>query len=113
MARSLDEDHYEIDFFYAMETGEQRYFIEDFYTLGDQNPRVRTVPVQHDQLGHMTADDVEGVSRNLPEKDILICGPPPMMHALKAQFMAKGMPEHQIHFEEFGFANVRHVPRKH
>jgi len=113
MARSLTEDDYEIDFYYAMETGEQRYFIEDFYALGDVNPRVRTVPIQRDQLGHMTADDVAGVSRNLPEKDILICGPPPMMSALREQFIAKGVPDSQIHFEEFGFANVRHVPRKH
>jgi predicted ferric reductase len=113
MARSLTEDQYEIDFYYAMETGEENYFIEDFYALGDQNPRVRTVPIRKDQLGFMTADDVEGVSRNLPEKDILICGPPPMMHALKTQFVSKGVPEDQIHFEEFGFANVRHVPRKH
>ncbi|MQA99468.1 MAG: hypothetical protein GEU78_04125 [Actinobacteria bacterium] len=113
MARSLTEDDYEIDFYYAMETGEEKYFIEDFYALGDQNPRVRTIPVQRDRLGFMTADDVEGVSRNLPEKDILICGPPPMMHALRNQFVAKGVPDDQIHFEEFGFANVRHVPRKH
>lgn len=113
MARSLTEDHYEIDFYYAMETDEEKYFIEDFYALGDAHPRVRTIPIQRDKLGFMTADDVENVSRNLPDKDILICGPPLMMHALKAQFVAKGVPEGQIHFEEFGFANVRHVPRKH
>jgi predicted ferric reductase len=113
MARSLTEDHYEIDFYYAMETGSEKYFIEDFYALGDTNPRVRTIPIQRDRLGFMTADDVENVSGNLPEKDILICGPPAMMHALKEQFVGKGVPEHQIHFEEFGFANVRHVPRKH
>ena len=113
MARSLTEDDYEIDFYYAMETGEEKYFIEDFYALGDANPRVRTIPVQRDKLGFMTADDVDNVSRNLPDKDILICGPPPMMHALRDQFVAKGVPQGQIHFEEFGFANVRHVPRKH
>ena len=113
MARSLTEDHYEIDFYYAMETDEEKYFIEDFYALGDAHPRVRTIPIQRDKLGFMTADDVENVSRNLADKDILICGPPLMMHALKAQFVAKGVPEGQIHFEEFGFANVRHVPRKH
>ena len=113
MARSLTEDDWEIDFYYAMETGSQKYFIEDFYELGDQNPRVRTIPIQHDQLGHVTAEDIEAVSRDLPEKDILICGPPPMMFALRSQLRAKGVPDEQIHFEEFGFANVRHVPRKH
>lgn len=113
MARSLTEDHYEIDFYYAMETGEQKYFIEDFFALGDRNPRVRTIPVQEDRFGFVTAGDIEGVSRDLPEKDILMCGPPAMMQSLRAQFVAKGVPDHQIHSEEFGFANVRHVPRKH
>lgn len=113
MARSLTEDHYEIDFYYAMETGEQKYFIEDFYALGDHNPRVRTIPVQKDRLGFVTADDIEAVSRNLPEKDVLICGPPAMMRSLRAQLVAKGVPDRRIHMEEFGFANVRHVPRKH
>jgi predicted ferric reductase len=113
MARSLTEDHYEIDFYYAMETASEKYFIEDFYALGDANPRVKTIPIERDKLGFMTADDVENISGHLTEKDILICGPVGMMHALKAQFLAKGVPEDQIHFEEFGFANVRHVPRKH
>jgi ferredoxin-NADP reductase len=96
-----------------METASEKYFIEDFYALGDANPRVRTISIERDKLGFMTADDVENMSGHLAEKDILICGPVPMMHALKTQFVAKGVPEDRIHFEEFGFANVRHVPRKH
>jgi ferredoxin-NADP reductase len=51
----------------------------------------------------VTADDIAGVSRNLAAKDILICGPPPMVQSLTAQLGAAGVPRERIHYELFGF----------
>jgi predicted ferric reductase len=104
MARSMRGTEFEIDFFYAMETGDEGYFLDELFELADQNPRMKVIPIRRDRLGFMTADDIEGVTKDLRDKDILICGPPPMIDGLTAQLVAKGVPRNQIHFEKFGFA---------
>ena len=103
MARSLESDDYEIDFFYAMERGDQGYFLDELYEIADRHPRFRVTPIKRDTLGHITADDIEGVSSKLPEMDILISGPLPMIESLSRQFQKKGVPKSQIHFEKFSF----------
>ena len=40
----------------------------------------------------------------LGSSDVLICGPPAMITNLRAQLVAHGRPERQVHAEEFGFA---------
>lgn len=103
MARSLEEPEYDIDFYYGMERGDEGYFLDEFYEIADRYMRMKVIPIKRDRLGFISADDVEGVSKNLAEKDILICGPPMMIDSLAAQFLAKGVPRNQIHFEKFGF----------
>jgi predicted ferric reductase len=103
MARSLEPSEHQIDFYYAMEDGHQGYYLDEFYAIADRVPRFRVIPIRRDQLGFVTADDIAGVSRNLSTKDILICGPPPMVQSLTAQLANKGVPREQIHYELFGF----------
>jgi predicted ferric reductase len=103
MARSLEPSEREIDFYYAMEDGHQGYYLDEFYAIADRVPRFRVIPIRRDRLGFVTADDIAGVSRNLEAKDILICGPPPMVQALTAQLGAAGVPRERIHYELFGF----------
>lgn len=100
MIRNLDSNEYQIDFYYAMEQGDQGYFLEELYEIADRYPRVRVVPIVKGKLGYMTAEDVEGVSPDLSDKDILICGPPGMLNSLVKQFHEKGVPASRIHFEE-------------
>jgi predicted ferric reductase len=104
MARSLNGSDYEIDFFYGMESGDEGHFLDEFFEIADRNPRMKVIPIKRDKLGFLTADDVEGVSKNLADKDILICGPPAMIDSLAKQFLGKGLRREQIHFEKFGFA---------
>jgi predicted ferric reductase len=103
MARSLEPSEREIDFYYAMEDGHQGYYLDEFYAIADRVPRFRVIPIRRDRLGFVTAADIEGVSRNLALKDILICGPPPMVQALTAQLGDVGVPRERIHYELFGF----------
>lgn len=101
MARSLASDEFEIDFYYAMETGDQGYFLDELYDIADRHPRLRVIPIKKDKLGHLSVDDISGVSGDIAAKDILICGPPPMIDALRSQFLAKGVANSRIHFEKF------------
>jgi predicted ferric reductase len=103
MARSLEPSEREIDFYYAMEDGHQGYYLDEFYAIADRVPRFRVIPIRRDRLGFVTAADIEGVSRNLALKDILICGPPPMVQSLTAQLGDAGVPRERIHYELFGF----------
>ena len=103
MARSLNGTGYEIDLYYCTEAADQAYFLEELFQVADRNPRVRVIPIRKVDLGRLSADDIEAASRDLPEKDILICGPPVMIRNLTGQFRARGVPRARIHHEDFSF----------
>jgi predicted ferric reductase len=107
MARSLDPVGYEIDFYYCTEQAEEAYFQTELFEIGDRDRRFRVVPVRTVSLGHISAEDILGVSPDLIAIDILLCGPPAMNRNLIAQFMQIGVPGHQIHAEDFGFLELR------
>jgi predicted ferric reductase len=103
MARALDDPELEVDFFYGMERGDEGYFLEELYEIADRHKKLKVIPMTRDKLGFITSDDIAGVTRPLKERDILICGPPPMIDGLNRQFLEKGLSPQQIHFEKFGF----------
>jgi predicted ferric reductase len=103
MARSLDGTGHEVDLYYCTEAADQAYFLEELFLVADRNPRVRVIPIRKVDLGRLSADDIEAASRDLTEKDILICGPPVMIRNLTGQFRARGVPRARIHYEDFSF----------
>ena len=103
MARALDDPELEVDFFYGMERGDEGYFLEELYEIADRHKRLKVIPVKRDKLGFITSEDIAAVARPLKDKDILICGPPPMIDGLNRQFLDQGLSSRQIHFEKFGF----------
>jgi predicted ferric reductase len=103
MARSLDGGGHEVDLYYCTEAADRAYFLEELFEVADRNPRVRVIPIRKADLGRLSADDIEGASRDLAEKDILICGPPVMVRNLTGQLRARGVPRSRIHYEDFGF----------
>jgi predicted ferric reductase len=103
MARSLDPVGSQIDLYYCTEQAEQAYFQSELFEIGDRDRRFRVIPVRTVSLGHISAEDILGVSPDLVEIDILLCGPPAMNRNLIPQFNQIGMPEDRIHFEDFGF----------
>lgn len=103
MARSLDGTGQEIDLYYCTEASDQAYFLKELFQVADRNPRVRVIPIRKVDLGRLSADDIEAASRDLPEKDILICGPPAMIRNLTGQLRARGVPRARIHYEDFNF----------
>lgn len=103
MARSLDGNGHEIDLYYCTEAADQSYFLTELFEVADRNPRVRVIPIRKADLGHLSADDIQAASRNLPDKDILMCGPPVMIRNLTGQFRARGVPRARIHYEDFSF----------
>ena len=67
--------------------------------------RVRNVlsdePSWAGEKGRVDADLLRRLVPDLAERDAFLCGPPPMMAALRRGLAGLGVPEKQIHYEQF------------
>ena len=111
MARSLEDTSHDIDFYYSMKSVRNAYLLSEFLEIGARLPNFRVIPYPEDEVGFLTADVVEQRTPDLREREIMICGPPGMIDALRNQFYAKGVPRSHVHFEKFGFAPKPRVRR--
>ena len=107
MARDLSESEHRIDFYYSMRSIRQGYLLAEFLHIEQRLSNFNVIPYPEDESGFLTADVIEERSGGLEDKDIMICGPPPMIDALRSQFYAKGVPKGRVHYEKFGFAPKR------
>lgn len=103
IARGMKPDHPPVDMFYSVVTREE---------LLDQKVLSELVPqafkqfhyhtfINDEQNGFLSAQYVADQIGGLDGKEIFICGPPPMMKALKSQLKAMGIAKSRIHSEEF------------
>jgi predicted ferric reductase len=106
MARSLDDTPYEIDFYYCSQGAEDAFFLDELFEMSDRCPRFRVISIRRASLGHITVEDIQAASISLLKHDFLICGPPVMIHNLRQQLLARGVPPSQIHFEDFASMSV-------
>ncbi len=116
MARSLDAKGPQIDLYYCTKGYERAHFLEELLDISIHHPNFRVIPIRRMSLSHMNAKVVHGLSYELAAKDFLICGTPAMIKNLKSQLLRLGVPEEQIHFEDFTdpFRRLQlHVNRKH
>ena len=110
MARSLDAaSPYKIDFFYCTKTAGEAHYLAELRALEPSLPGLTVHACPEDTWGFVTADRVRELSGEVTGKDVFLCGPPAMIRALTGQFGAAGVPRHQIHFEEFGFAGKKRL----
>jgi predicted ferric reductase len=103
MARSIDPGTYEIDFYYCTERAEHAHFLDELFEISDRDLRLRVIPIRKASLGHISAKDIQGVTRNIEHQAILMCGPPEMIRNLRTQFSEIGVPRNRIYFEDFSF----------
>jgi predicted ferric reductase len=106
MARALGPGPYNIDLYYAVKTATE---LIDFDKL--QGAQVsapdkvfRVIPFVGDKQGMLTAQYIQQYSASLPQRAVLVCGPPPMMKGLRQQLRALGVPNRNIHTEEFSMS---------
>lgn len=53
------------------------------------------------EQGFIDGEMIERLVPDFKQRDIYICGPPPMMAALTGQLRARGFPDEQLHYEVF------------
>jgi predicted ferric reductase len=91
-----------VDIYYCAGDPTESAHLSELQTLSQVTPNLRIIPWYSKQQGRLTGQKVVETSNALQGKDIFICGPAPMMHALKSQLKQCGVPSGRIHTEEFG-----------
>jgi predicted ferric reductase/mono/diheme cytochrome c family protein len=104
MARSLDGAGPTVHFYYAVERPEEAHFLDEFRAIAEGRDDFEITVVPRETDGFLTAARLAAENPDLASSDVLICGPPAMITNLRAQLVARGLPERQVHAEEFGFA---------
>lgn len=105
MARSLKvDDPYQVDLYYCVQEESEEVYAEELKTIAALTKgKLRLIEHPSKTCGRISADVIEQKSSGLQEKEILMCAPPAMIHALKDQFRAKKIMKNRLHSEEFAF----------
>ncbi len=102
MAKSFDpKNGYHSYLYYVVTVPEEAVYLNLLKNLSKLNNNLVLIPVITSSTGRITA---EAVYKNIPDlkkRDILICGPLPMMKSLREQFNNIGIRNSHIFTEEF------------
>jgi predicted ferric reductase len=93
---------YKVDLYYSVKSQAELIDlpIMQQWAAASQNS-LRIIPLISERDGQITAEKIKQYSGDLSGSEILLCGPPPMMHALRDQFKHMGVKKRTIHAEEF------------
>lgn len=95
---------HDVDFYYTVRHPEEALFMNEITTAAEKNPRLKARLRCSATEGSLTVEEiVKNTSGNLYERDIYLCGPLPMIQAFEKKFIALGVPQNHIHYEEFNF----------
>jgi predicted ferric reductase len=103
LAKDLKNNGRRADLFLAFQSEKDLIYLEELEKLAIENPRLKIFPHYSSTNGRLTALGVRDISGDLPDRQIYICGPLPMMQSLKKQFIISGVKVKNIHTEEFTF----------
>lgn len=102
MAYSIDPGECKADVYYMTTTEAEAVYLPALTSLAAHNPDLKVIPWYSKVRGRLTANAIAETSGDLSAKDVFICGPPLMMHALTDQLIKMGVNRYRIHTEEFG-----------
>jgi len=99
MAKNLKEK--KADLYYCVNKKEEAVFLPELKAIAEKNKNFNLIPHYSNEKGHITANYINNTSKNIKEKDILLCGPVSMMTSLKKSFKSLGINTNKIRSEEF------------
>lgn len=94
---------YEIDFYGCMRVPEDGLFLEEVEQATARHASFRPHMWYSNADGRLSIEKLLASSGPIAGKEIYMCGPIGMVHALEKAFMMQGVPAAHIHFEEFNF----------
>ncbi len=90
-----------VDLYYTANTRDEMLFLAELSTIAALCPELRIIPHVSKEQGFLTVAHIYEQSGNLANKDVFVCGPPPMMQSIIRQCKDLGVRSSQIHAEEF------------
>lgn len=100
MAKSLDKQ--QIDLFYSVRTKSQAYFLRELQASAKLKPNFHIHLIDTEHQPQLTSQDV--IKLYDDDTAVWICGPPPMMKALKRSLVKDGVSKSHIITEEFSLS---------
>ncbi len=91
-----------ITLYYCTRDGSEQVHYDELAKISETTKNFKVMQFCASEKGQITAEIIDELT-SLKNKDIFLCGPPPMMNAIKAQLIANGVKKNHIHMEEFGF----------
>lgn len=105
MAKSLvNYSSYQIDLYYAAKNEGEAIYLKLLTKIAESGVGLKFIPYYSQTQGRLAAKNIFDISRDVLEKEIFICGPPPMMKSLSEQFVKLGVKRSRIHTEEFSMS---------
>jgi predicted ferric reductase len=87
--------------FYAVNKRMEAVYLDELEKLASVYDNFQVISYVSEEKGRISAEIINGLSAGIKNKDILLCGPPPMMKSLRKQFLDLGIINDNIHSEEF------------
>ena len=108
MIRQLcaDNDTRPITLLYNARTLSDLAFKDEFDALAKQHTNLKLVYITSQEKGSMRfgridAQCIQDEIKDIPQQQYFICGPKPMMDAIRKTLCDLGVAKRKIHFEEF------------
>jgi predicted ferric reductase len=103
--RDMDGDlDHDIDFYYTVRHRDEALFYNEIVAAAQKNQHLKLHIRFSATGGSLTVDEiVRDAGGSVDGYHVYVCGPFPMIQAFERKFISLGVPENQIHFEEFNF----------
>ncbi len=102
MAKNFTANNgYDAILYYTVSEEKETVFAELLKNIDSNLPNFKVNVVATKSLGRLTANQVSEQMKDLKDRDIFLCGPPPMMKSLRSQFNDLGIRNSHIFSEEF------------
>ena len=96
--------NHDVDFYYTVRHKEEALFTDEIEAAAKENPRLKAHIRFSATDGSLTIEHIlKNAGGSVKDHHVYICGPLPMIQAFEQKFLALGVPEGNIHFEEFNF----------
>ena len=95
---------HDVDFYYNVRHPEESLFVDEINSAAKKNPRLKPHVRHSSKDGSLSIDHIlADVGGDIKGHHIYLCGPLPMTQAFESKFLALGVPQEHIHYEEFNF----------
>jgi predicted ferric reductase len=103
--RDLDDNLlHDVDFYYTVRHVEEALFVDEIQAAAERNSCFKAHIRYSATQGSLTMEDIiKNTNGSLSDYDVYLCGPLPMIQAFEKKLFALGVPENNIHYEEFNF----------